>query len=164
MISFDYSWFLAKNISNFVSLPWKLHNRYCHNLELQTITKMASFWIKYSELPRNSYIVWYFDRICAIWRSILIQAKKSIFSYLPRLSWSITCHYSPKKMQKVHKHQVVLYQITSLPGVKVVNSRRVLSISIHTFLDKGGVISEGILKLVPSSKEWTKSLSLSLNF
>ena len=30
MISFDYSWFLAKNISNFVSLPCKLHNRYCH--------------------------------------------------------------------------------------------------------------------------------------
>ena len=30
MISFDYSWFLAKKLSNFVSLPWKLHNRYCH--------------------------------------------------------------------------------------------------------------------------------------
>ena len=30
LISFDYSWFLAKNLSNFVSLPWKLHNRYCH--------------------------------------------------------------------------------------------------------------------------------------
>ena len=29
-ITFDYSWFLAKNLSNFVSLPWKLHNRYCH--------------------------------------------------------------------------------------------------------------------------------------
>ena len=29
-ISFDYSWFLAKNLSNFVSLPWKLHNWYCH--------------------------------------------------------------------------------------------------------------------------------------
>ena len=23
-------WFLGKNLSNFVSLPWKLHNRYCH--------------------------------------------------------------------------------------------------------------------------------------
>ena len=29
---FDYSWFLAKNLSNFVSLPWKLHNRYCHKV------------------------------------------------------------------------------------------------------------------------------------
>ena len=25
---FDYNWFLAKTLSNFVSLPWKLHNRY----------------------------------------------------------------------------------------------------------------------------------------
>ena len=32
MISFDYSWFLAKNFSNFVSLPWKLQKRCCHNL------------------------------------------------------------------------------------------------------------------------------------
>ena len=31
VISFDYSWFLAKNLSSFVSLLWKLHNRYCHN-------------------------------------------------------------------------------------------------------------------------------------
>ena len=32
MISFDYSWFLAKNLSTFVSLLWKLHNRYYHNM------------------------------------------------------------------------------------------------------------------------------------
>ena len=32
IISFDCSWFLAKNLSNFLSFPWKLHNRYCHNL------------------------------------------------------------------------------------------------------------------------------------
>ena len=28
----NYSWFVAKNLSNFVSLSWKLHNRYCHDL------------------------------------------------------------------------------------------------------------------------------------
>ena len=33
VILFDCNWFLAKNLSNFVSLPWKLHNRYCHTLE-----------------------------------------------------------------------------------------------------------------------------------
>ena len=27
----DSRWFLAKKLSNFVSLPRKLHNRYCHN-------------------------------------------------------------------------------------------------------------------------------------
>ena len=31
VVSFEYSWFLTKNLSNFVSLPWKLHNRYCYN-------------------------------------------------------------------------------------------------------------------------------------
>ena len=35
MISFDYSWFLAKKHSNFVTLPWKIHNRYCHRLKLK---------------------------------------------------------------------------------------------------------------------------------
>ena len=35
MISFDYSWFLAKKYSNFVTLPWKLHNRYCRRLKLK---------------------------------------------------------------------------------------------------------------------------------
>ena len=28
-------WFLYKILSNFVSLPWKLHNPYCHNLHTQ---------------------------------------------------------------------------------------------------------------------------------
>ena len=32
VISFEYSWFLDKNLSNFVSLPSKLHNRECHKL------------------------------------------------------------------------------------------------------------------------------------
>ena len=31
IISLHYSWFLPQNLSNFVSLPWKLHNRYCRN-------------------------------------------------------------------------------------------------------------------------------------
>ena len=31
MISLDYRWFWAKNLSNIVSLPWKLHNRYFHS-------------------------------------------------------------------------------------------------------------------------------------
>ena len=31
VFSFDYSTLLAQNLSNFVSLLWKLHNRYCHN-------------------------------------------------------------------------------------------------------------------------------------
>ena len=32
IVSFGCITFLAKNLSNFVSLPWKLHNRYYHTL------------------------------------------------------------------------------------------------------------------------------------
>ena len=34
IISFDYSWFLGKTLSNFVSADLKIHNPYCHNLHL----------------------------------------------------------------------------------------------------------------------------------
>ena len=34
MILFDYSWFLDKDLSNFVSLPWKLYILYCHKEKL----------------------------------------------------------------------------------------------------------------------------------
>ena len=57
VISFEYSWFLAKNLSNFVSLPWKLHNRKCHNEHCAT-----NFWIRGPEsasierfLPKNQH-------------------------------------------------------------------------------------------------------------
>ena len=37
VISFEYSWFLAKNLSNFVSLNWKLHNQECHSKHISMI-------------------------------------------------------------------------------------------------------------------------------
>ena len=40
IILFDYSWFLAKNLSNLVSLPWEPHNWYCHRQEIETIHAM----------------------------------------------------------------------------------------------------------------------------
>ena len=43
IISFEYSWFLAKNLSSFVSLPWKLHNRKCHNVHWTNLKAMI--WI-----------------------------------------------------------------------------------------------------------------------
>ena len=37
-------WFLCKNLSNFLSLPWKLQNPYCHNV---THTRMLGSWSKW---------------------------------------------------------------------------------------------------------------------
>ena len=32
-------WFLCKNLSNFVSLPWKFHNPYCHKYHISITQK-----------------------------------------------------------------------------------------------------------------------------
>ena len=41
-------WLLAKNLSNFVSLPCKLHNRYCHNLDHHSCDSCAihNWWFQ----------------------------------------------------------------------------------------------------------------------
>ena len=44
VISFEYSWFLAKNLSNFVSLPWKLHNRECHTIHPLVLLPLMVDW------------------------------------------------------------------------------------------------------------------------
>ena len=45
VISFEYSWFLAKNLSNFVSLPWKLHDRECHTIHTSKEARQKLFQI-----------------------------------------------------------------------------------------------------------------------
>ena len=42
IISFDYSWFLDNNLSNFVPLAWKPHNPYCHTPRLQLNTPITT--------------------------------------------------------------------------------------------------------------------------
>ena len=51
---FEYSWFLAKNLSNFVSLPWKLHNPYCHNV----YTVCISILIHVLSQRQQNFAVW----------------------------------------------------------------------------------------------------------
>ena len=47
VISFNYSWCLAKNLSDFISLPWKLHNRYCHTVSSPQTFKNVQFTRNY---------------------------------------------------------------------------------------------------------------------
>ena len=44
--SFEYSWFLAKNLSNFVFLLWKLHNRKCHKCMCSVCIRLLAFFIE----------------------------------------------------------------------------------------------------------------------
>ena len=89
MITFDYSWFLAKNLSNFVSLPWKLHNRYCHSeyppegklvnpASLQWDGIMYEIVMLYTDLLRflrNIYIVWAKDcNLCIAEKAHILEA------------------------------------------------------------------------------------------
>ena len=46
VISFEYSWFLDKNFSNFVSFPWKLHHQKCHSVHQSAL--MCFYAGKYS--------------------------------------------------------------------------------------------------------------------
>ena len=57
IISFDRSWCLAKNLSSFVSLPWKLHNRYCHTVSSPQIFKNVQFTCNYFATLVLSYYI-----------------------------------------------------------------------------------------------------------
>ena len=48
-------WFLYKNLSNFVSPVWKLHNPYCHRLQLKYIISTA--WLRIW-CPNRSLQLW----------------------------------------------------------------------------------------------------------
>ena len=53
------SWFLAKNLSNFVSLPWKLDNPYCHKLYIASIFRKSIKKISDTEFVENCVItIW----------------------------------------------------------------------------------------------------------
>ena len=54
VISFEYSWSLANNLSNFVSLPWKLHDRECHRPHLAC---SIDFFLGHTQLHCNALIV-----------------------------------------------------------------------------------------------------------
>ena len=62
IISFEYvCWLLAKNLSNFVSLPWKLNNRYCHTMH-----------------NGFRYFVWYFHKIFLNYNSFYRYIHKDL--------------------------------------------------------------------------------------
>ena len=73
-LSFDCSWSLAKNLSNFVSFPWKLHNWYCHNVHIA-----GPFWNWLGKNPKFVHrSVRKFDLMNMFWMAIL---HKIIFFY-----------------------------------------------------------------------------------
>ena len=87
VISFEYSWFLAKSLSNFVSLPWKLHNRECHNGQCSVeIIRMYNtyFW--------NKMIIKWYEGIIAFRSTDFWLFLIKSFSIWPCDSSYDTCH------------------------------------------------------------------------
>ena len=62
--SFHYNWFLAKNLSRFVSLLWKLHNRYCHNCTLMSVRLWS--WVLTNKVfgQKSTVFEWNY---CILW-------------------------------------------------------------------------------------------------
>ena len=81
IISFDYSWFSAKNLSNIVSHPWKLHKPYCYNTRYpETWFKFGNSnkgngfkgsWILFDPLE-NDYLTWRLNK----WHHICFSYSK----------------------------------------------------------------------------------------
>ena len=49
----DYCWFLAKKLYNFVSLHWRLHNRYCHNPKWASNSRMTCLILGFHSKKNN---------------------------------------------------------------------------------------------------------------
>ena len=75
IILFDYSWFLVKNLSNSLSLAWKLYNQYCHSfgkkMDDGQNLKILKFRLKYSRVLIKRATIIYFQHFshCLVWHS-----------------------------------------------------------------------------------------------
>ena len=105
MILFDYSWLLDKDLSNFVSLPWKLHNRKCHTAQRMTII-IIFVRVLTATMGWNKYFVQNksFLAFCEILRVLKDPypyggTKKNkecwhVYQYSPSCGWYINTTYS----------------------------------------------------------------------
>ena len=87
IISFDYSWFSAKNLSNFVFLPWKLHNRHCHDRHI------ADFFFSFSL---------YQEGLTQMTKVISIHEVWFTFGPIKSPAIHINCTTVPKRIYNSH--------------------------------------------------------------
>ena len=66
IISFDYSWFLPKNLSSFVFLSLKLLNQYSHNLRCPTCPFLFNHQMHMNVLHPYEFLH-FMQRICKFW-------------------------------------------------------------------------------------------------
>ena len=87
-------WFLCKNLSNFVSLPWKFHNPYCHNAH-HTIASPSGFKKLSTPLVSHLYSNWWILNLVLTSIHTYIQGFKKVILYLPNWTSTMSTKFGP---------------------------------------------------------------------
>ena len=105
-ISFEYSWFSA-NLSNFVSLPWTLHNRECHSMHSKEDVFFSLQLLEFcSDLgPCNGIHIWMLPpgskKVVKIWSSHFKWFQKGCHSHVKaKVRGLFCCRAKPRPQNK----------------------------------------------------------------
>ena len=101
VISFEYSWFLAKNLSNFVSLHWKLHNRECHT---QHSWYLTCHCLICTRLKSDTFEIYkrYFEWLCGKPLPFIYSKRPVFITVFPRIVSVENILFWQWKMWKFH--------------------------------------------------------------
>ena len=85
-------WSLCKNLSNFVPLPWKIHNPYCHNVRFRLVSvRETELWLTCSvrfwqngktllrsvttlntHIKQNFIVLWKFTKVRSLLQHLML--------------------------------------------------------------------------------------------
>ena len=85
VISFDYSWFLGKNLYNFIPPVWKLHNPYCHAKHFERECSLLYL----SRITSCLHLLMIKQVVYRFYCLSLHIFVKSAWNLLPRLLWEL---------------------------------------------------------------------------
>ena len=100
-------WFLSKNLSNFVRLVWKSHNRYCHNMEHAGFDLKSSL-IHFSNHKLPSFI----SKV--LHKSKLKQQRIHLSLFFLTLSYPVHWTYTPCQIVWSGSKSVVTIGLTKI--------------------------------------------------
>ena len=86
-----------KNLSNFVSLPWKLHNRYCHTVSSPQTLKNVQFTCNYFATLVLSYCTYLRQK----WKHVTSTKYYLNITFFLRLTFFANCKIYAQKSQSL---------------------------------------------------------------
>ena len=158
VISFDYSWFLAKNLSNFVSLPWKLYNQYCHTVSCTSVYLLElclNFRKKLDKKEHFFHILTllftfkYVDWMICMWQWITVIKEYSFVQSLKCFEKVNNYDIEYKLQSRMLSHQVTSYYARE--------KNKYISYYVWGSDDK---FSHGLLNIKKSMVQHTRTFSM----